>query len=161
MKETTLCFPIKKNAVPQVLLGYKKVGFGQGKLTGIGGKVEKGERLPTAVTRELFEETSLITVEDDLQPAGTITFLFPHKPAWSLIVHLFLVTKWQGHPLESREIRPAWFAVDAIPYDQMWDDGRYWLPLILQGQTIIAEFSFASDNETVVAYKIARGASKS
>ncbi|MEJ2212436.1 MAG: NUDIX domain-containing protein, partial [Anaerolineae bacterium] len=40
----------------QVLLGLKRVGFGAGKLTGIGGKVEPGEEVAAAAARELEEE---------------------------------------------------------------------------------------------------------
>jgi hypothetical protein len=28
---------------------------------------------------------------------------------------------------------PQWFPIDAIPYDKMWPDDRFWLPLLLQG----------------------------
>jgi len=46
-------------------------------------------------------------------------------------------------------MRPAWYAIDALPFAQMWDDNRYWLPLILAGQALQAEFTFAADNATV------------
>ncbi len=42
MKLVTLCLPIDEQK-RQVLLGLKKRGFGQGKLVGLGGKVEPGE----------------------------------------------------------------------------------------------------------------------
>jgi hypothetical protein len=31
----------------------------------------------------------------------------------------------------------------------MWDDNRYWLPRILSGEVVQAQFTFADDNETV------------
>ena len=41
----TLCFLTRDLAgVPQVLLGMKKTGFGRGKVVGLGGHVEPGER---------------------------------------------------------------------------------------------------------------------
>jgi len=31
-------------------------------------------------------------------------------------------------------MRPQWFDFADIPYDQMWEDDRLWLPMVLQGQ---------------------------
>lgn len=31
-------------------------------------------------------------------------------------------------------MRPQWFAFADIPYDQMWEDDRIWLPLLLNEQ---------------------------
>lgn len=31
-------------------------------------------------------------------------------------------------------MRPQWFDFADIPYDQMWEDDRFWMPMILQGQ---------------------------
>lgn len=156
MKQAILCFPIRQSPAHEVMLGYKKIGFGQGKLTGVGGKIEPGERPLTAAIRELFEETSLIAAESDLQPVGQITFRFPHKPTWDIAAHLFLLRQWQGQPRESNELRPQWVAIDALPYDLMWDDGRYWLPLILHGQPITAEFTYAADNQTIATYQLVK-----
>ena len=40
-KKATLCMLVKDHPKMQVLLGYKKVGFGAGKYTGFGGKVDQ------------------------------------------------------------------------------------------------------------------------
>ena len=44
---------------------------------------------------------------------------------------------------------PTWFGVTEIPFEQMWQDGRHWLPRILAGERIRAEFTFKEDNETI------------
>ena len=44
---------------PQVLLGMKKRGFGEGRWNGFGGKVHEGETIEEATKRELEEETSI------------------------------------------------------------------------------------------------------
>jgi hypothetical protein len=31
-------------------------------------------------------------------------------------------------------MRPQWFTFTDIPYDQMWEDDRIWLPMVLNGQ---------------------------
>ncbi len=54
-------------------------------------------------------------------------------------------------------MHPAWYAIDALPFAQMWDDNRYWLPRILAGQALQAEFTFAADNATVCNVHFADG----
>jgi hypothetical protein len=34
-------------------------------------------------------------------------------------------------PRETREAKPVWYDLGALPFDRMWEDDRYWLPLIL------------------------------
>ena len=61
-----------------------------------------------------------------------------------------LVTRhWEGIPHESEEMIPQWFSIEDIPYPQMWDDARHWLPLVLVGEKFRAQFKFKRDNSTV------------
>ncbi|MCK4393488.1 NUDIX domain-containing protein, partial [Candidatus Bipolaricaulota bacterium] len=101
MKDATLCFPIRGNPANEVLLGFKKIGFGAGKYNGPGGKVEAGETVATAAIRELEEETGIKICKKDLQQMGHLTFLFPAKPSWNQVVYVFVVTTWEGTPTES------------------------------------------------------------
>lgn len=146
----TLCFPLQGNPPSAVLLGYKKRGFGQGKWAGFGGKVESRETPIQAAQRELFEETGLQVALADLQPRGQVIFRFPAKPVWDQQVHLFVVTQWQGEPAESDEMRPVQFPLTKLPFDQMWDDARYWLPTLLAGEAVNLQITFAADNATVI-----------
>ena len=154
MIQATLCFVFSDNPQPQILLGYKKRGFGQGKYDGFGGKVLQGEDILAAALRELHEESGIIVNPLDLSSYGVITFSFPNKPEWDQEVHIFLAEKWSGIPAESEEMRPAWFPLSQIPYDQMWDDSHLWLPYILSRKTIHASFKMNYDNETVNEYEI-------
>jgi 8-oxo-dGTP pyrophosphatase MutT (NUDIX family) len=149
MRQTTLCLLMQGKPPEQVLLGFKKEGFGQGKYTGFGGKLEPGETLARAAIRELEEETGVRVREEDLEPMGRLEFHFPAKPAWSQAVYVFAAWRWWGRVRESREMRPAWFPVLQLPFEQMWQDGAHWLPRILAGESIQARFIFHSDNETI------------
>lgn len=154
MIQATLCFVFNDNPQPQILLGFKKRGFGQGKYDGFGGKVLQGEDILAAASRELHEESGIIVNPLDLSSYGVITFSFPNKPEWDQEVHIFLAEKWSGIPAESEEMRPAWFPLSQIPYDQMWDDSHLWLPYILSRKTIQASFKMNYDSETVNEYEI-------
>jgi len=133
----------------QVLLGRKKTGFGAGKWVGLGGHVEDGEKPVMAAVREVEEESGLIVRPDELAHMAAITFHFPARPAWDQTADVFATAAYLGEPAESDEIAPRWFAVDDLPLDGMWDDARYWLPLVLAGRHVTAEVTFADDCETV------------
>ena len=149
MIDKTLCLLLREKSSAEVLLGYKKVRFGAGKYTGIGGRVEPGERIVSAAVREMEEETGVKVFEKDLQRAGQLTFLFPAKPSWNQVVHVYLAKTWVGNPAESEEVVPVWFPFDSVPYKNMWQDAVHWLPRILAGERISARFTFQNDNETL------------
>lgn len=151
MQDATLVFLVRDN---QVLLGYKKRGFAQGKLNGFGGKIEVGESIAVAAVRELHEECGVSVALDDLQAVARLAFFFPAKREWDQIVHVFIVEHWRGKPGETEEMKPLWFSQDAIPFNQMWADDQHWLPLILRGQRVKATFTFNADNETIAEMNI-------
>ena len=154
MKTATLCFVLRQTPSPQILLGRKKRGFGMGKVNGFGGKPEDGETIRAAAVREVHEEAGIRLAEADLRAAGEIVFRFPFRPEFNHHVFVFVAESFTGTPVETDEMHPMWSAIDAIPYDEMWQDDAYWLPRVLDGEAIKAEFSFAEDNETVTDWKI-------
>jgi hypothetical protein len=46
-------------------------------------------------------------------------------------------------------MRPQWFKLDAIPYEMMWADDKDWLPLVLGGKKIEADFYFGDNNQVI------------
>lgn len=159
MREVTLCLLRRKRLrrqveSEQILLGYKKKGFGVGKYTGVGGGLEEGETILQCAVRELAEELEITVNEQDLVPHGKLIFRFPAKPSWNMDAHLFAIWEWEGELQETDEIRPIWFDVTALPYDNMWDDGPFWLPLLLRGKQFEATLTFAEDNASVAAANV-------
>lgn len=154
MVHATLCFIIRDGASPHVLLGKKKRGFGLGKLNGIGGKLEPGELPEDGIIREVYEEVGLTIPKHALSFAGQITFRFPFMETFDHFVHVFVATDWEGEPIETDEMLPGWFPVNEIPFERMWQDDAYWLPIVLKGKRIVAEFTFGEDNEAVTDWVI-------
>jgi 8-oxo-dGTP diphosphatase len=154
VRETTLCLLMEGTPPQRIMLGMKNEGFGAGKITGFGGKIEPGETPVVAASRELEEETGIRVACEELQAVGQLQFLFPSRPGWSQLVHVFLSQRWLGTAREGREMTPVWYAVGEIPFERMWHDASFWLPRFLDGERIRGRFVFAEDNETVAEVSI-------
>ena len=116
-----------------VLLIEKKRGIGRGLYNGVGGKINPGENPLQAAIRECREEVGVTPIDPEWR--GLLEF---HNDGELYgIVYIFVAYGYQGEPTETDEARPVWFRIDEIPYDRMWEDDRYWLPLILNGREII------------------------
>lgn len=127
----------------RILLGMKKRGFGAGRWNGFGGKVGLGETIEAAAKRELYEECGLEARA--LEKRGILRFEFATRPD-ALEVHVFGVPEYAGVPVESEEMRPCWFKLTDIPFDRMWPDDRYWLPLFLEGKRLDGRFRFLDED---------------
>ena len=157
LTSTCLCLLTRTSGDGQreVLLGHKKTGLGTGKVVALGGHVEPGERPAEAAAREVKEESGIRVAAGSLTQVAHVTFLFPAHPSWDMDVEIFTAADWAGEAADSEEIRPQWFPVEALPFDQMWDDAPRWLPRVLAGERLRATFTYADDNETVAAATIA------
>jgi len=124
---------------PWVLLGMKKVRFGKGKYNGFGGSVERGETLEQTAIRETYEEAGITII--DPKRMGKIKFHFQNKEPDHL-VHFFRAKYFFGTAKESEEMKPEWFREWEIPYNQMWEGDKYWLPLLLKEKYFTGKFNF-------------------
>jgi 8-oxo-dGTP diphosphatase/2-hydroxy-dATP diphosphatase len=136
---------------PRVLLGMKKRGFGEGRWNGFGGKVAAGETIEEAARREMHEEAGVEV--GDLEKMGILEFEFQGNPE-ILEVHVFRAQDFTGEPTESEEIRPQWYRVDEIPFDSMWPDDKFWIPMFLDGKKFKGRFLFGPE-DVVVEYNLA------
>jgi mutator protein MutT len=139
--ETTLLF-LRKGQ--RILLAEKKRGFGEGKFNGIGGKLEPGETAEQAMIREAEEEICITPTKYD--KVATIDFdEFLKGEHTNVHMNVYTASNWDGTPAETEEMRPRWFDEENLPYEKMFIDDKYWLPLVLKGKKVTARFKFDED----------------
>lgn len=84
----------------------------------------------------------------DLVQRALLHFEFDGKPEWNQDVHVFVCEAYSGpEPIESEEMAPKWFPLDDMPFEEMWEDDPYWLPRVLEGETVEFSFYFNKKNE--------------
>ena len=157
MQQATLCFLIRGNQRDkELLLAIKKKGFGQGKWNGVGGKFDfkRDKDIFDTAIREMEEEIGVKIKKPE--KLAILNFSYPYllnseEKEWQ--VHVFFAKEWQGEPIESEEMKPKWFKLNEIPFNQMWPDDKFWLPKVLNGEKVKAEFIF-KDGEIISSYNV-------
>ena len=127
-------------------LGVKQRGFGAGKLTGPGGKVEPGETPMAGAIRETEEEIGVKVLS--AHKVGQIVFrnlYFKGEPETD-ITHVYMSEDFEGEPTETEELIPAWYDINSMPYNKMWPDDEHWMPDVFRGKTIDAYFYYNEKN---------------
>jgi 8-oxo-dGTP pyrophosphatase MutT (NUDIX family) len=145
LRKATLCFLVEGD---KVLLAMKKRGFGKDLYNGVGGKQSNGENIKQTAIRETEEEIGVKITE--LKKLAVLDFYFPYIPLkenWNQQVVVYVATAWQGKPKESEEMKPKWFLKNRLPFSKMWVDDYIWLPHVLSGKTVRAEFAFGKNQE--------------
>ena len=135
----TIVFIVKDG---QILLIEKKRGLGAGKINGPGGKIEPGETPLEGAIRETQEE--LLITPHAPRKLGELRFSMSHCP--DILCHVYRADDFTGTPTETDEAVPVWTALDAIPYDRMWEDDRHWLPLLLDERSFLGRFVFEGES---------------
>jgi mutator protein MutT len=145
----TVCFIRREQ---KILLQERPAGRRwAGILNGPGGKIEKGETPLQAVEREIAEETSLQLA--GVTAHGMLRLTFESEPVHNLAVHVFSASEFIGTP-HGAEGTLDWFAEDRLPFERMWPDQRYWLPLVLAGGRVEAVCSFDASGASLLSCQL-------
>jgi len=71
---------------------------------------------------------------------------------------VFVSHGFSGTPDETDEARPEWFAIDAVPYPEMWADDLMWLPWVLSGQGVEGAFLVHEGRTEACVFRFGAGA---
>lgn len=137
----TLLFVLRSSPAgdgQEVLLIRKKRGIGAGKINGPGGKIDPGETPLQCAIRETQEELHVT----GLNPVERGRLRFQFTDGLSIHCVVFFATEYEGTAQETDEAVPLWTPKERIPYEEMWEDDRYWLPSALEGRSFDGDFLF-------------------
>lgn len=126
----------------EILLIRKKRGIGAGKINGPGGKLDPDETPLACAVRETREEVGVTPT--GVRQLGELRFQF--TDGLSILGHVFAASGCEGEARETPEAVPLWTRLDAIPYDEMWADDRFWLPWLLEGRSFSGQMLFDGDD---------------
>jgi 8-oxo-dGTP diphosphatase len=141
----TLCFVRVRE---RILMIRKKRGLGAGKINGVGGRLERGELPLAGILREAQEELGISLV--DPEKRGELHFQF--VDGYSLFCTVFVASRFDGIPVESEEAVPLWFDIRQLPFEEMWEDDKLWLPQALEGRFFRGFFVF--DGEQMLSNQL-------
>lgn len=132
----------------RVLLIRKRRGHGAGRINGPGGKPEAGEAPLDCVLRETEEEVGVRPIAPRL--GAIFRFLDQEQADW--LGYAYVAADFTGTPKTTAEAIPAWYSLHDLPFAEMWDDDRLWLPRVLAGQRLEGDFLFRGG--ALVAYRM-------
>jgi len=148
--ECTLCCIVRDG---RVLLQKKTKGrFGELLWNGPGGKLAAGETAEDCVKREVLEETGLKI--SGVKGRGILHFYNKGSKAPDCSVHVFSTSDFSGEPKDLGEGELAWFPFEHLPFHEMWDDDKFWLPHVLAGKTVNGHFFFKNKFDKISDYKL-------
>ena len=111
-------------------------GINKGCINFPGGKKEPNESIKDCVIRETFEETG-IKIENPIE-VGYIEF-----PTMNFYVHVFKSTQYSGSIKENEaEVDAFWVDTNKVPYEEMREADRNFLPDIISGQYVKRLFMY-------------------
>ena len=146
-EQATLVYLLRGDSV---LLIRKLRGHGTGKINAPGGRIEPGESVQACAIREVAEEVGIQVRTLELR-----ALLRYDDPAESLAIEgfAFVSSEFHGAAVRTAEADPFWCRIDEVPYDEMWENDRVWLPRVLLGERIRADFRFRRNR--LVAHTVA------
>jgi 8-oxo-dGTP diphosphatase len=133
------------------LMIEKKRGLGAGYYNAAGGRMEPGETPLECAVREIQEELCITPLAPE--HAGTVMFQF--VDGHSIHGEVFVASAFEGTPTETDEAVPVWFRIDELPYHNMWEDDRVWMPHLIQRKKFTGRFIF--DEKTMLDHELLPG----
>lgn len=138
---TTLVLIKKDN---KILLAQKKRGFATGTFNGIGGKQDAGETIDEAMIRETQEEIGVTPTK--YEQVGLIKFDTWYKGEHvDLNLNIYTCTDFSGTIKETEEMKPQWFDMDKLPFEQMLPDDIAWFPIVIKGGYVTGKVVLQAD----------------
>jgi len=92
--------------------------------------------------KNIYKYTKINVYEDDLEQRGVVHYFIvdPHDRLTEVLTLTLLVCQsWRGDLTNATGTRPTWFPFDKIPYPDMFEDYKIWLPKLLDNNKMLIE----------------------
>lgn len=141
----------------EFLMAMKTQKISKGCWNGYGGGIEVGESPRIATVREVWEETryNVLISLARLEKVAEIDFHNHTEEGivFTCRVHFFFSRCWVGRPTKTKEmITPTFFTKNNIPFDKLMPADKIFLPILLRGDKIIAEFCYCSFQKELIGF---------
>ena len=145
----TLCYIVKDDKVLMLKRVKKENDIHQGKYNGLGGKLEKGESPYDCAIREIKEESGLSIKKPVLK--GILNFPdFDGNNNW--IVFVYLVRKFSGNLIDSKEGVLEWIDIKDILKIPLWEGDKVFLKYVFDDKSFFYG-TFYYKNKKLIDYK--------
>lgn len=134
----------------RILLKKETEGMGNGKWVGLSVELDRNSDPAHCAATLLKREVGLVAPRPLLH--GVCNFYKGTAELPFVKAHIFSVKVPGGIGSRSRGMR--WFNLGSIPYDKMWDDDLFWLPLVVNGRRFNGSFVYDRNMKRVVNYRI-------
>lgn len=143
-KKGVLCFLVNEE---NIMLCRNKVRLGHGLWSGFGGELNDNEDFASGAQRFAEDE---ITIEPKNTICSALINIYGISDEFdSLKIAVFFIDKWDGLPDETDAIQLEWFSKHDLPLSQMSSNVEYWLPRLLAGEKLTAEFLYDEDKKII------------
>ncbi len=138
----------------KLLLGRKPLTskLGAGKLNGPGGVTEEWESLLDCIIREVWEEFGIKLIAARCRYLGLL--MCYSRDGTYREVHIYYCDEFLGEPHKAEGMDPEWHAIGELPWDEMHEGDRYWLPLAMRGEPCTCTIEYATPGEGLISCQI-------
>jgi 8-oxo-dGTP diphosphatase len=135
-----ICFLINKD--DEVLLTITHDRPGKITWNGIVSSIEKDNSVFQQIIKNIYKHTKISIYEYDLKQKGVVHYFTidpDNRRTEVLTLSLFMCHTWRGDLVNATGTRPTWFTFNDIPYPDMFEDYKFWLPKLLEDAKILVE----------------------
>ncbi len=144
MKKYTLGYIFKPDLKKVLLVHKLDPEWQNGKINGVGGKVEEGESALNCIVREIKEETNLSTDKEKWIHLGNI-----HGEGWYMDLFVYLYRGNINDAQKTGKEKIEWFDPENLPKNVI-PNLRWQIPLALEKIQYNALKSFSMEYEEVI-----------
>ncbi len=132
----------------KALLGKKKDSTKE--YNGFKTTISKGLNIEETARIKTYEQSGVYPLV--MEKIGEVLFNFIGKKE-EHETHFFKSSKYNGRAKETKEFTSKWFNVDEIPYQELLEENRFWLPMMLQNHHFQGRISL-DNNHKIKDYKL-------